>query len=126
MTETAMMANNLLAAVLHFGYQASMRTYVLVALGCGFWLLQLAPLLTLTLLHGTPENGFGFHYEGFGFSYELLLLFAIPLLMLALTMVLGWLAMRGKLAGTMIAASSVLAVFAAFSWCVMFFQMQTS
>lgn len=94
-----------------------MRTCVLVALGCAFWSLPLAFLLTLTLHDGTWENGYGFNYEGRGFSYDLLVLFAIPLLMLGWTMSLGWLSGRGRLTATLTVAYSVVAVLAGFSWC---------
>jgi hypothetical protein len=103
-----------------------MKTNILIALGCAFWLLPLTGLVTLTLIHGTPENGYGFHYEGRGFSYDLLVLFTIPLVMLALTILLGWLAKRGGLTATAIATSSVLAVFASFSWCGWLLHIQTA
>lgn len=98
-----------------------MKTIILVAvvaLGCAFWLLPLSLLGGLAYRHGTPEDWYGFYYEGAGFSYDLLLLFGIPLLMLALTMWLGWRAKRGRLAGAMILASSFLAVFAGSVWCL--------
>jgi hypothetical protein len=103
-----------------------MKTHILVALGCAFWSLPLAWLVTLTFVHGTPENGYGFHYEGSDFSYDLLLLLAIPLLMLALTAFLGWLEGRGRLTEVMTATSSVLAVLAAVSWCATLFLIQTA
>ncbi len=103
-----------------------MKTHILVALGCAFWLLPLAGLGAMTLVHGTPENGYGFHYEGSDFGYDLLLLFAIPLVMLALTTFLGWLHGRGRLTEAMTATSSVLAVFATVSWCATFFLIQSA
>lgn len=107
-------------------YPASMKTRILVAVGCAFWLLPLTWLLTMTLAHGTPENGYGFHYQGSGFSYALLLLFKIPLFMLALTTWLGWLARRGSLTETMTVTSSVLAVLAGVLWCATLFLTQSA
>jgi hypothetical protein len=98
-----------------------MKTFILVALGCAFWLFPLTLIVLLAIKLGTPQDWYGFYYEGYGFSYASVLLFGTPLLMIALTTLLGWLARRGRLAGKTIVASSVLAVLATFAWCATFY-----
>lgn len=87
-----------------------MKTYVLSALGCLFWLAPL--LLALSFF-----QRFGFYEDGFGFNYDSLPLIGIPFSMIGLTLILARAARRRPLPGSLIVGSSSLAFIAAFFWC---------
>jgi len=86
-----------------------MKTYILSALGCIFWL---APLVVAASLFWR----FGFYEDGFGFNYDSLPLLGIPLVMIGLTLILTRMARRQPLPGIVIVGSSSLAFCAAFFW----------
>ena len=86
-----------------------MKTYILTALGCLFWLAPL--LLALSFF-----QRFGFSEDGVGFNYDSLPLLGIPLSMIGLTLILARAARRRLLPGSVIVGSSSLAFIAAFFW----------
>jgi hypothetical protein len=86
-----------------------MRTYILSALGCVFWLV---PLILATSLFWQ----YGFYEDGFGFNYDSLPLLGIPVSMTGLTLLLARFARHRPLPGIVPVGASLLAFCAAIFW----------
>lgn len=86
-----------------------MKTYILTALGCVFW------LVSLSLATGVFWE-YGFYEDGFGFNYDSLPLLGIPLLMIGFTLIIARAARYRQLPVVVIVGSSSAAFAAAFFW----------